>query len=646
MTAKPKYSLKRKMFFITLPVTLVIAIIILSTFYIFTKNQIEESTLNLINKSTEITSMKISSDISQVLNQLDAVGDSIEINGTNDDYIKSLAGKYGLELGIYLYTIDGEYKDSTDYIPEGNITEKEWYKEGLEHTEKFEIGDVYKDGDTGKLTVTASRMLKNGTIICGDIYLDELTKKASENSNFKDSNTMLIDIRNNTILADTKMDNIGKNISEINENFIIDILNNDDFIEKDGYIICSNYVNNTNWKCISYIEKDSLFSSLNRSIIITVCVLSALLVIMALIQFSVINKITNPVETVTDALTKMISGDLTVEVEKENNDEFGIMTDTLRNYSINMKNKVNNLINLSNKLQEHGESNKNISELLYGETKKQSDSMSGLKETISQIVSTISEVAEHTMTLTESMEECSKVEKTMNESMKNTVSISNGSKTDIKELYLTFLKINDSMDILDSKINDVVSASNKMQNIVILIRSIAEQTNLLALNASIESARAGEAGRGFSVVAEEIRKLAERSTGAVDEIQKLICQVNDNLNDTNDATKNSVECVNMSKNVMNKALGAVEKILLNVEDTSKLTEIIKNKIEKCLDISTDLSAITEEQSANVNEILLTVETLTDSAHSITEGSDKIKEDGEFILDISKELNSSFTEFKI
>ncbi len=646
MKTKLKSTFKGKIFLITVPVTLVIAVTILSIFYIFTKKQMESSTLSLITKETDVESLKVSSDISKTLYQLDSVGDSIEINGTNSEYIKSLAGKYGLELGIYLYTADGQYMDSTDYIPEGDIREKQWYKEGLEHTEKFQIGSVYKDGDTGKLIVTASRMLKDGTVVCGDIYLDELTEKTSGNTSAETCNTILIDTRNNTILADSYIDNIGKNINETNKDFIINTLNSDEVVENNGYIICSSLVNNTQWECISYIEKDSLFSSLNKSIIITVCILFAGLIIMCVIQFSIINKITEPVGKVTSALTKMISGDLTVEIETKNNDEFGLMADTLKNYSINMKSKIRKLINSSKQLQDQGESNKDISELFYGETKRQSESMSELKETISQIVSNISEVADHTITLAEFMEQCSRIEKTMNESMDNTVDISNKSKSDMKELHVTFLEISNSMNILNDKITNVLGASNKMQDIVILIKSIADQTNLLALNASIESARAGEAGKGFSVVAEEIRNLAERSSHAVDDIQKLICDVNNNLDDTNDATKKSMECVGASKNVINKALEAFDEILKNVLRTGELTERIKDKIENCINISTDLSAITEEQSANVQEILLTVETLTNSAHSITEGSNTIKENGESILGISKEINTSFKEFKI
>lgn len=185
-----------------------------------------------------------------------------------------------------------------------------------------------------------------------------------------------------------------------------------------------------------------------------------------------------------------------------------------------------------------------------------------------------------------------------------------------------------------------------MKSIIELIKGIAEQTNLLSLNASIESARAGEAGKGFSVVANEIRKLAERSNSAVDDITELINNINNNLNDTSEATRESVECVNSSKDVVTKTLETFEKIINAVEMTGKNSKIIKEKIASCTQIATNIAAISEEQSAGVEEVLATVETLTESANSIAVSSDRLKDDSDDTYAISETLYNSVQDFKV
>ena len=207
-------------------------------------------------------------------------------------------------------------------------------------------------------------------------------------------------------------------------------------------------------------------------------------------------------------------------------------------------------------------------------------------------------------------------------------------------------QIKQSTNTLELNINTVIDANKEMKSIIELIKGIAEQTNLLSLNASIESVRAGEAGKGFSVVANEIRKLAERSNSAVDDITELINNINNNLNDTSEATRESVECVNSSKDVVTKTLETFEKIINAVEMTGKNSKIIKEKIASCTQIATNIAAISEEQSAGVEEVLATVETLTESANSIAVSSDRLKDDSDDTYAISETLYNSVQDFKV
>ena len=637
-------KLSKKILSTTMSIMILISAISTGIYYLYTKKTIHELTYNLISLGTEKESVEISKYMTTILAQLNVIADSIETNGIDEEYIKSLNGKYGLGAGIYLYTSDGRYLDSTDYILEGDVKQREWYKEGQEHTDKFELGHVYKDANSGELIVTATRKISDGTIICGDIYLDELSDTLSQLNVIENAKNIVIDLSDSTVIAHSDKDLIGSNLSdgEITEN----LTSSEGIQDKNDHIICNSKIEGTSWAIISYLDSSTVFKKLNGANIFVISCISVVMIIGLLIQMLLIRKVTKPVSSITKGLTEMIDGNLTVEVETTSNDEIGIMADTLKTYSTKMKEKIGSLISLSKDMQNQGESGQKLSHKLFEASKTQSQAMEEFKETMTQIASTVTQSAENTVSLAQSMEECSELENIVSSNMGQTMEISHVSKSDILELDDSIQKIDESMNILDKKIKNVFEASDKMQNIIGLIKGISEQTNLLSLNAGIESARAGEAGKGFSVVAEEIRVLAEQSAAAANDIEQLIHQVEADLKDTNKAKEDSSNCVVISKEAAKKTLVSFENIINKIETTNTSLEKMRSKVTSCTTISTDMSAIAEEQSASVEEVLATIETLSENSKTIAEESSRAQNDAENILDISKDVYDSVKDFRI
>ncbi|QNU66102.1 hypothetical protein EHE19_014615 [Ruminiclostridium herbifermentans] len=184
-------------------------------------------------------------------------------------------------------------------------------------------------------------------------------------------------------------------------------------------------------------------------------------------------------------------------------------------------------------------------------------------------------------------------------------------------------KLSNAMDILEKK-------STEIGEITAIINSIAEKTNLLSLNASIEAARAGESGKGFSIIASEIRILAEQSKDSIININKIIEEVQNEVKNTTCITNESNNSVNEGIEIITKAGEIFGKILTSVNEISSYTnsvsknvnDIYKNSHDVVLSISKtkkasesiskasqDVAAAAQQENATLEEISTIAETL-------------------------------------
>lgn len=188
----------------------------------------------------------------------------------------------------------------------------------------------------------------------------------------------------------------------------------------------------------------------------------------------------------------------------------------------------------------------------------------------------------------------------------------------------------ESMKELNKMIEKVDNSSKLIGNIVETISSIADQTNLLALNASIESARAGEAGRGFSVVAEEIRKLAEQTSDSTEEIRKIITEIQTNTTDAVEKMEVSFNYIMSQSDIVNET----EDIFKNISDNSnqllESIKLIKNENSEMLQGKSDLieymeciSTGAEENSANAEEISASSQNILNLMEQFTNESERL-----------------------
>ena len=202
------------------------------------------------------------------------------------------------------------------------------------------------------------------------------------------------------------------------------------------------------------------------------------------------------------------------------------------------------------------------------------------------------------------------------------------------------LTITDAIGIIDSLDHHVSTASGSISQLKLdseniggvldVIRGIAEQTNLLALNAAIEAARAGEQGRGFAVVADEVRTLASRSHGATQEIQEMIERLQQGV---------ATAVTNMEAVSQRAAQGVAQ-----VEESAEALAEISGSVSVINDMNTQIAAATEEQNAVAGEVSRNIEQINQLSGDTAQAAHKSEQNSQNLSELANNLKVMFDQF--
>ena len=259
-----------------------------------------------------------------------------------------------------------------------------------------------------------------------------------------------------------------------------------------------------------------------------------------------------------------------------------------------------------------------VSSQLANLTKSISDSVSSQLEDASDVMMTVENMSKNALKSAQEAKESS-------EMMKQNGLLANEGDIVVKKTVNKIQSIATVIDQSVATISELGDTSERIGEIVVVIRDIADQTNLLALNAAIEAARAGEQGKGFAVVADEVRKLAERTSNATEEISKIIGTIQSEMkNATLSIQKGSAEVLE-GVSLGQEASTALSKIIASSEQMQhKINVIEENSVqlasesEKIAEGTTSIVEYTQKDSGMITEVVTAFDNLTESMERLQE----------------------------
>ncbi|MFB9217232.1 methyl-accepting chemotaxis protein [Vibrio sinaloensis] len=626
-----KLSLKQKL----IGASLLAVVLMASALTWLSADQLFQQTRNGVYARAESLAMAASEGISDWITIRKEISTAFNDYSQEADVVPFLqqARKAGGFDDIFLGTPEGGMyrshpeRNRADYDPRT----RPWYKDANAAGKQI-ITTAYQDAITNALLVTiAEPVRRNGQfvgIVGADVLIDQLINDVINLDAGKNAYAMLIDAQNGTFLAHPNKDFTLKPVTTLSSKFTLRAIEEAasssaiENIERNGAekLYFFKQVPGTQW--IFAIEMDrateeAAHTELLRDLIITAIVIT--LVVVVLVSW-LVSFLFRDLGRVSRALEEIASGegDLTQRLEPRSDDEVGQLATNFNTFVGNMHTMVSKLSLVSASLSEQAKQTAQHAEERSARIRHQQDEINMVATAINEMAAATQEIAgnaDHTA---------------QNSSEAVSACVHGGQQ--VVQTQSSIQNLAQEVQVATEVIQELEAHGNSISTILSTIQDIAEQTNLLALNAAIEAARAGEQGRGFAVVADEVRVLSQRTHASTQEIQQMI----ETLQGT---TGKAVGIMGDSRMLADTSVGDADSAAVS------LTQI-QTAVERISDMATQIASAAEEQASVTSEITRNTVGIRDVSNDLADEAHDAAAQAAKLSELSHELEQEINRFKL
>jgi methyl-accepting chemotaxis protein len=479
----------------------------------------------------------------------------------------------------------------TRFVNNYDPRSRPWYK-AVTASKSAELIGPYKDVNTQEMTFTIAQPLKDSGkgpgVIGVDLRVKDLFSAITNVDTGENSHLFLLNSASE-IIAHKENDLIQKKVFELYSGFTEDdytsALDLSSYITLDSQgsqkILHFSPIKDSSW--VLAIEADKATEEKDYWTIFYVLIVISIIITLAAVMLMnwVVNILFRDLFSLQTALNDIANGDgdLTSRININSNDEIGQVANDFNRFTDNLHAIIQHI--------------GKVAQGMTGQADSLSNSVQVNRHYIQEQVQNTQQASDAVDTLNDST-------RSINDNVENTTQHISNTLTLSEKGIVQMKSSQQSITYLASKLSDannVVTELNKqaqdIAGIVSTIEEIAEQTNLLALNAAIEAARAGEAGRGFAVVADEVRSLSTRTSDSTTEIQNMIINVQQSSLKAVELIKDSTNLATGSVNDADQAQDMINEIVTAIQEIERMAQSISSATQDQLRVGHDISTRTD-----------------------------------------------------